>query len=212
MRDIFGKINFTKRDFLVVTLLFISVFGWYYMGTEIIEKKLLIFVTSEESQVIWFTFNFSVIGSSIFGAILSKKLNNHQFLYGWTILGVMVSLSPMILNNISFIQVFSISFLLGVSFGLGMPSFLQYFADSTNVENRGRIGAISFLVANVSVPILMVVVKNFDLLLVSLVFSFVRAIGLILFFSKQEKNVVESKSKDSFFSILSDIHSSLREL
>ena len=204
MRGIFGKIDFTKMDFLVVTLLFISVFGWYYMATEIIEQKLLIDLASEEIQVIWLTFNFSVIGSSIFGAILSKKLNKNQFLYGWTILGIMVSLSPMILNKFSFFQVFSISFLLGVSFGLGMPSFLQYFADSTNVENRGRIGAISFLIANVSVPFLFMVVEKFDLLLVSLVFSFVRAIGLILFFSKQQKNIGESKSKDSFFSILSD--------
>ena len=200
-----GKLNINKREFLVITLLFVSIFGWYYMAMPIINQFLhLLSPTYEENLAVWIAFTFSVIGSSIVGALLSNKLKKKQFLYAWTILGVIVSLFPMMVAAVSFFQVVAISLLLGISFGLGMPSCLEFFADSTSVENRGRIGGVSFLVANACVLLLMMVVNNFNLLIVSIVFSLVRALGLIIFFSKAQQGAIDSKPDLSFFSILSE--------
>jgi len=205
LNGIFGKINVNKRDFLVIILLFVSVFGWYYMARSILTNFLeLTSATYEENLAVWVVFNFSIIGSSIIGATLSSRLNNNKFLYGWTLFGVIVSLLPMMYYSLTFIHIFVFALLLGISFGLGMPYCLKHFADSTTVENRGRIGGVSFLVANASVPLLGLVVQTGDWIIISLGFSLVRAIGLIFVFSRPQKNIVETKVTESFLSILSD--------
>ncbi len=109
--------------------------------------------TNTENLAIWATFYVSIIGTSILGTFLSNKVDRHKFLYTWTILGVVTSFLPALLTNVSFSQVWSMSLLLGASFGLGVPSCLAYFAECTAVENRGRIGGITFLIANISVPL-----------------------------------------------------------
>jgi len=86
-----------------------------------------------------------------------------------------------------------------------MPSCLAYFAECTIVENRGRIGGITFLIANLSGPLLVIPFKMFDLTVNSIICAMWRGTGLIIFFLKPEENfALKIKKNISFTSILRD--------
>jgi MFS family permease len=199
-----GEHSIGKRDFLVITILFISVFGWFYMTIPLFNGILEnLNPTYTENIAIWAAFYVSIIGTSIVGMFLSNKVERHKFLCTWTVLGVVISLLPAIINTSNFEQVWVMSLLLGASFGLGVPSCLAYFAESTVVENRGSVGGITFLIANISVPLLAGLFSPSDLSTFSVVFALMRGMGLIVFFLKPEKQS-SSMTSDSIVSILRD--------
>jgi len=207
LRRFLGEYSIGKRGFLVITILFVSVFGWYYMTLHMINSILSgLDMTNTHNLAVWATFYVSIIGSSILGTFLSNKVGRLKFLYTWTALGVVISFLPALLTNVTLLQVWSMSLLLGASFGLGIPSCLAYFADCTAVENRGRIGGITFLIANISVPLLTILFSPpFDLATISVIFALLRGMGLIVFFQKPEKQPSSQITTSvSFVSILRD--------
>jgi MFS family permease len=206
LRRFLGENSIGKRGFLVITILFLSVFGWYYMAVPMINSVLSgLDITHTQNLAIWATFYLSIIGTSILGTFLSNKVGRLKFLYAWTVLGVVISFLPALLTNVTFLHVWSMSLLLGASFGLGIPSCLAYFAECTIVENRGRISGITFLIANISVPFLAILFSIFDLATISVIFALLRGMGLIVFFLKPEKQPSSQITTSvSFVSILRD--------
>jgi len=158
-----------------------------------------------ENLAIWATFYISTIVTIMLGAFLSKKVDELKFIYAWIIVGAVASLLPAVFINANYSQVWSMSILLGASFGIGLPSCLAYFAEYTNIENRGRIGGISFLTANASTLFFVALTEMFDLATFSVFFAFLRGLGLIIFFQKTEKQPSSQiKRSNSFVSILHD--------
>jgi len=212
LRRFLGENSIGKRGFLVITILFLSVFGWYFMASRVLNQLIIdleliigLELITTENLAIWATFYLSIIGTSILGAFLSKKVERVKFLCAWTVLGAITSLLPALLINVTYFQVWSVSLLLGASFGLGIPSCLAYFAECTTVENRGRIGAITFLISNISVIFLGILFGIFDLPIVSVFFAFLRGLGLIVFFLKPEKqSSSQITTSSSFVSIIRD--------
>ncbi len=157
LRKFLGDYSIDKRAFLVITILFLSVIGWFYMTLPMMNHTLDVLNPSHgERLAIWAIFYISLVAASIVGTFVSSKVSRLKFLYTWTIVGAIVSLLPVFVINGDFSQVWILSLLLGSTFGLGVPSCLAYFTDYTIVENRGRIGGITLLIANLSVPILIV--------------------------------------------------------
>jgi MFS family permease len=206
LRRFLGEYGIGKRGFLVITILFLSVFGWYYATMPVINSILSgLEITPTENIAIWATFYVSIIGTSILGAFLSNKFDIVKFICAWSVLGVVISFLPAILTNVTFLQVWSMSLLLGASFGLGLPSCLAYFAECTVVENRGRIGGITFLIATISVPFLAILFSAFDLATITVIFALLRGMGLIVFFLKPKKQSSSQMTTSvSFVSILRD--------
>jgi MFS family permease len=206
LRRFLGEHSISKRGFLILTVLFLSVFGWFYMTLPLMNNILKVLDPSHtENLAIWGTFYLSIIGTSIIGTFLSHKSGRNKFLYIWAGLGVITSLLPALIITGDFWQVWTISLLLGSSFGLGVPSCLAYFTEYTIVENRGRIGGITFLIANISVPFLGILFSIFDIVIVSVIFALLRGMGLIIFFQKPEKQPLSKITKRvSFVSILRD--------
>ena len=206
LRRFLGENTIGTRGFLVITILFLSVFGWYYMAMPMLNSILSsLDITHTQNLAIWATFYLSIIGTSILGTFLSNKVGRLKFLYIWTIVGAATSFLPALLINGNLWQVWSVSLLLGASFGLGVPSCLAYFAECTSVENRGRVGGITFLIANISVPFLAILFNVFDLAIISVIFALLRGMGLIVFFQKPEKQPSSQITKSvSFVSILRD--------
>jgi hypothetical protein len=162
-------------------------------------------ITHTQNLTLWATFYLSIIGTSMLGTFLSNKFGGLKFLYTWTVLGCVISFLPALLTNATLLQGWSISLLLGASFGLGVPSCLAYFAECTVVENRGRIGGVTFLIANISVPFLAILFSIFDLATISVIFAILKVMGLIVFFLKPEKQPSpQIKKSVSFASILRD--------
>jgi MFS family permease len=162
-------------------------------------------VLGKQTFVIWACYYTAIVGSGIAGSVLSNRIKRVNFLYAWIILGIVVSLLPALLNISSAIHVLVVSILFGVSFGLGMPSCLAFFADWTQVENRGRIGGIVLLVTNLGAPLFVILFGMFSLPTSSVILAVWRGFGLIVFFLKPEKKrVPERKKNSSFKSMLSD--------
>lgn len=194
------------KDFLVVLILLSNAFSWYYM-THIMLNSVLgrLNVAYPQDFILWTVYYVAIVGSGVVGSILSSKVDRLNFLYFWMLLGVVTSLSPALLNNITMIHALIVDILLGISFGLGMPSCLAYFADCTLVENRGKISGIIFLITNLSAPLFVISLRVFDhLMLNSIIFAAWRGLGLILFFllKPQEKIAAGTKKSLSFGSIL----------
>ena len=206
LRRFLGENSIDKRGFLVITILFLSVFGWYFMASRVLNQLLIgLEPRNTENLAILATFYLSIIGTSILGAFLSRKVDRVKFLCIWTVLGTITSLLPALLINVTYFQVWSVSLLIGASFGLGIPSCLAYFAECTTVENRGRIGAITFLISNISVIFLGILFGIFDLAIVTVFFALLRGLGLIVFFIKPEKqSSSQIRTSASFVSILRD--------
>jgi len=198
--------SIVRKDFLIAFILLLNALAWYSI-TPIMIKNVLsgLTVTNAQNFIIWTAFSLAIIGSSIFGSILSNKINRLNFLYLWIILGAATSSLPALLSNFTVIHVLIISILLGASFGVGMPSCLAYFADCTLFENRGRISGIILLVTNLSAPLLAISFEAFNLAVNSIIFALWRAFGLIIFFLKPKKEFTsEVKRNTSFVSVLND--------
>jgi MFS family permease len=205
LRKFLEESSIARKDFFIIFMLLFNVFTWLYMTLPMINSILSdLNVTYSQNFVIWAAYYVAIIGSSIVGSILSNKISRLNFLYAWMILGVVTSLLPALLNNFTVLHILIISILLGTSFGLGMPSCLAYFAECTIVENRGRIGGITFLIANLSVPLLAIPFKIFNLTANSIILAMWRGTGLTIFFLKPEKNLASKTKGVSFTSILRD--------
>lgn len=175
--------------------------------TDSILSRLLdyLVINHDENLTIWATFYISTIVTIMIGAFLSKKVDKIKFIYAWIIAGAVTSLLPVVFINANYSQVWCISFLLGASFGIGLPSCLAYFAKYTNVENRGHIGGISFLIANSGALFFVGLLEMFDLAIISLFYAFLRGLGLIIFFHKAENQPSSQvRRSNSFVSIFHD--------
>jgi MFS family permease len=204
LRKFFWSSNIAKKDLLILSILFFSIFGWFYLAQPMINLILIdTNITEIQKFIVWTGFYGTIIASSILGAFLSNRVTRHQFLASWILFGIIASLLPVIINNFTFQLTLVISIFLGASFGFSMPSFLAFFAESTNVENRGRIGGIAFMIGISVVPILALFFTEFSLTSISIISMAMRGIGLSLFVLKpNKKSSSEIKRDESFVSII----------
>ncbi len=191
-----------KRFFLIFTLLFNTLI-WFYLVWTIIDNFLGgLQEATTQAFIAWTVYYIAVVGSGIFGSILSNKLRTLRFFYFWVLLGVLSSFLPIWFNGTSVINTSIVSLFLGFSFGVGMPALLASFADCTNIENRGRSAGIIFLAINLGAPIFLVLVEIFDLTAISIISAAWRGFALILFFYlRTPTRTVEPRKPFSFSSI-----------
>ena len=91
----------------------------------------------------------------------------------------------------------------GSGLGLGLPYCLSYFADHTEVKNRGRRGGIIFLLTSIVLPVFSIIYESFNLKFFS-IFSLFWTIGglILLSFFKPRKKEVEAEGRDIPFSYI----------
>jgi len=89
----------------------------------------------------------AILGSKFFPRARTKSLNLWVFMGAIaTFLLTTISLDGMLADSL-------LAFFLGASIGIGLPSCLSHFADSTSVENRGFVGGIIWTTVGFSVLI-----------------------------------------------------------
>jgi MFS family permease len=187
-----------KQFFLVFALLF-NAFTWYYMTLFVIES------VPQYLDAFRAVFYVATIGASLAGAILSEKVKQLKLLYIWMIVGVVASLQ-LVFANVATVAHLSVMFtLMGISFGIGMPSCLAYLANNTSVENRGKTSAIVFLLVNLSAFPLALVLSTFDYVTNSLILASWRVIGLAAFvFMRPPAQETEPRKPLHVTSVLQD--------
>jgi len=197
------RLNINRKDFSALFILLFNAFTWHYLiHTSMIPKILSGFKIAYVQTLVWVVYYTAIVGSGLVGLILSSRIRRLHFLYLWITLGTITSLFAIPLQSTTITNTLSLSLLWGVSFGLGMPSCLAYFADCTLVENRGRVGGITFLVINISFP-LIVMLSEVDLVIISIISAIWRGLGLIMLFllKPSEKIAIEKKKGSSMISI-----------
>jgi len=193
----------SRRDFFLVFIPMFYSFAWFYMTLLMIERFLTTFkVPSTEASLIWLIYYSALLGSSIIGSIPSQ-IRRLRFLYSWMIMGTISSLLPALLGGT---MTYAWSFMLGVSFGLGIPFCLAFFTDYSTVENRGRMSGIIFLATYLSAPFFAVAFSILDLTISFMILAIWRVAGLISFISLKPKDIVttENAKPISFTNIVQD--------
>jgi MFS family permease len=201
--DFLKETSMVRKDLSIVFFLLLNSFSWFFVIPSVLSGILgSINVTTTQSLVIWGAYYASNIVSMIVGSILSKKIDRLKFLYFWIFLGTVASLLPALLSH-TVINTLVISGFFGVSFGLGIPSCLAYFADVVAIEIRGRTSGIILFAVNLSALILGVLFGMFYLTTISIILSLWRGSGLIIILLKPNAKIATGNTeKTSIGSVL----------
>ena len=136
-----------RKSLFLVSFLLASSFIWYYTI-----RALFIDLTASfplnESILINGTYYAAIIVSSICSAILAGRIRRIKVLLYSMVLGCIASSMPFLFTGTDVGNLSVMALLAGISFGVGMPSCLALFADSTDFGNRGKISGITFLATN----------------------------------------------------------------
>lgn len=141
--------------------------------------------------------------SSFIGAMFFPRQKENCLLV-WIMFGVLTTISVATFqsNQIS-VNAF-LSLLLGMSIGMGLPSALAYFADTTAVENRGTYGGLVWLPVGFGILTLAFALYSLNLFWALFILAIWRASGGVLFFGLSKlrgKQTLEMK-KPSYGTIL----------
>ena len=135
------------------------------------------------------------------GAILSDKIRQFHLVFAWIIFGAFGSFLPLFWVSNSIITQLIINFTLGFSFGLGLPSCVACFAESTTFQNRGRMGGLIFLLSTLCALPLLILLPQSDLLVVSMA-SFFWRIASFCALPAVESIETKEKKPTSFLLVL----------
>ena len=136
------------KKFLAVLFLYFPSFAWFILFQQFSMSLIQDLFSESFTSNFWMNiggalFYISIICSAIIGSMISEKLRRRRFLELWILLGVITTLSVIVNQGLLFLLFILV--LGGVSFGLGFPYCLAFFAESTNVEERARVaGALIF--------------------------------------------------------------------
>lgn len=193
------------REFLAVIIIVASSFAWYtliyiYM-TNIVSK---IQITNVETLEIFALFYIGIAFSAILNPFLVKKLARDLFLLVWIFLGAIASSLLLVFDVSMPSSAFVVSLLLGCSIGMGLPSCLASFADTTQLEKRGKIGGITWAVVGIVILLFGVLSSTLNSRMEIVFFTFLRLGGLLFFLFKPKRQMTILKKDCSYSSILVD--------
>ena len=117
-------------------------FVWYILTYAVfssIVNELAILDT--EKLGLFITYFVGITVSAILGSKFFPRARNKS-LYLWLFMGAIATFLLTAFSNNGVLADALLSFFFGASIGIGLPSCLSYFADSTSVENRGVVGGI----------------------------------------------------------------------
>ena len=147
----------------------------------------------------------ALIFSAFIGALVLDRFKRRlAFLKYWTLGGIFLSSSIVLLDLTNASVFIVIAGVLGAYFGVGIPAFMGYFAATTTVQNRARLGGITILLMGISYTIISSI-GGTDILATAIALSIWRFIGLapILVLKPLERPIAE-KEKVSFRAVASN--------
>jgi MFS family permease len=125
-------------------LLVLNSFVWYvltYVSFNTIVNELALLETEKLS--LFTAYFFGIAASAIFGSKFFPYARV-KLLYLWLFMGATATSLLITVSSNGILVNVLLALFLGISIGIGLPSCLSYFADSTCIENRGFIGGITW--------------------------------------------------------------------
>jgi MFS family permease len=190
----------TTRVALTNILLLTNAFVWYFYAFSVL-KEISSNVASDQftTLLMWSVHFAGAIFSALIGTLWMKRSRRNGFLISWMLLGVVSSLFSFVGTSVNTLGLMVISFLFGVSFGVGMPSCMAYFSDYISVEKRGRLGGLIMFINGIGMFLLGIIAID-SIATKSLVLAGWRMAGLVIFFlikpheENKERKVVSYRS------------------
>jgi MFS family permease len=118
--------------------------------------------------------------SAVIGAFIFPRQRENCLLL-WMVSGAVTTASVITFPNNQIIVNALFSCLLGMSIGMGLPSALAYFADTTVVENRGTYGGLIWMTVGFGILILAMALSTLNAVWALTVLAVWRVSGAILF-------------------------------
>jgi MFS family permease len=187
-----------QKDFFSVLIVVVFAFSWYFPLYLRFQKVVEHFQLDYTLLFAAFGIQFAAaILFAILGTTLVKRVKDRNtFLIGWMIVGVIASLSLILLEIANTQYILFVSFFVGSSLGVGFPSCLAYFGDHSTVENRGRLAGITFLASGLCILLVGLIVNFQSLISSALILAAWRATGLLLFIIVRPKQDFRKDATD----------------
>ncbi len=202
-----------QREFLSVLIVVVNTFSWffplYFFFENVLGRFQLDFQMDYVSLIVTFGILIvSIVGFAIIGNLVVKRFpSRDSFLAVWMFLGILASLSMVMLVIYNLVIIFLVSFLLGAGLGFGFPTGLAYFGDHSSVENRGWLGGVAFFASSLFIlVIVLLVIISSSVFAGAFVLAAWRGIGLLLFLlaRRKQKYKEEKPIEVSYRSVLQD--------
>jgi MFS family permease len=185
-------------------LLVLNSFVWYILtytvfagvvnGLHLAEmEKLEVFATYFAAVAV-----MAIIGSKYLSRVRTKSL------YLWPLLGAITTLLLSALSDQNMLINALIAFSLGTSVGIGLPSCLSYFAESTSIETRGFSGGLTWSGVGITVLLFaffLTMLGNWEAIIVLAIWRVIGGIGFLGLDRKYKKQPLVQKSP-SYFELL----------
>ncbi|MEM3699662.1 MAG: MFS transporter [Candidatus Bathyarchaeia archaeon] len=170
-----------------------NVFVWYSFAFSILKGFVY-----ELASVIWGVHFLGAAFSAIAGAAISDKISRKtHFLLVWMMFGIISSLILIFVDPENKLNVVAMAILLGISFGIGIPTSMGQLAYCAAVEDRAKIGGLTIFVYGLGAFFLGIIAVD-DITLQALTLAIWRAIGLIIFLLVNHSQNVEKRKSVSF--------------
>jgi MFS family permease len=189
-----------------VPLLFLvaNSISWFSLTINIILQLFTTTTSFDRVLIISGSYFGSLIFSAIIGGtLLVEKLKGKTFMIVWVLIGALSSLFfSLLISGANLLTVILLSLFLGFSAGLGIPNCLSLFANQTEIEKRGRLGALMFFAIQIFTALIILPLNGAGTDYQFLILSGWRLVGIVsIFFYKTSEEVVE-KRKTSLTSII----------
>jgi MFS family permease len=182
-------------------LLVLNTFVWYILTYTVFADAInglkLTGIENIEVFAIYFA-AFSVM--AIIGSKYLPRVRT-KFLYLWPFLGAIATLLLGVLSNQNVLIDALIAFSLGTSVGIGLPSCLSYFAESTSIETRGFSGGLTWSIVGIAVlpfAFFLTILGNWEVIIVLAIWRLLGGIGFLGLDRKNKKQPLAQKSPSYF--------------
>ena len=197
----------TSGKIKVVNIILIaSAFVWYFYAFNFLRNAIEEAKFSSFETLAIYGINFlGIAASALLSASLIHRFKRRiTFLRYWLLGGVILSLTPLVIDTTTLSALSIVAAVLGVYFGLGMPICMGYYAATTDTKNRAGTGGIIFLLNGLGF-FLLSSVEIHDVATTALILATLRIIGLItLVVLKPEEKQIKNNEKISYSNIVSN--------
>lgn len=182
-----------------------NAFIWYFLAYRILQQLIGKLPVTDTETLAVLGINVACIAvTAIIGSLLADKLSRRKLLSWWMFSGVFVSLMLFFYVPSTVVDLIIVSAIFGGYFGLGMPSVMGHFAQSTIYANRARLGGIIFLVISLGFFLIGSLVVS-DITLASVALTIVQILSLSVFVKlKTNIAIAHETQKTTYTSVLSN--------
>lgn len=198
-----GNAMIALKNFLPAIAIIANSFAWYSSISLFFTNMVGGFqISVSESLMIFSAFYIGAAVSAVLGARLFMNMQRKLSLAIWFVLGIFGSTSLFAINGEASVVTLAVSFFVGVSIGIGLPSCLAYFADSTIIQNRGLLGGVTWGVSGLAMFLLGATLSTFGSSFPILVLAAWRGFGLVFLLVPGVRGLQQSQPVPSYSLIL----------